>query len=76
MQVLEAVPNMVGRRGGRIWSNVLHKVEARWFPSTVTGTWKGRNLLSGHRHVHNSELYRGEVYSGNAQMLSFPWFLQ
>ena len=33
-------------------------------------------LLSRHRHIHNAELYRREVYSEKEQMLPLPWFLQ
>ena len=33
-----------------------------------------RKLLSGHRHVHNSELYKGEAYAEKEKMLLFLWF--
>lgn len=49
-----------------------HMLEMRiGFPGTVTCAASGR-----HRHIHDSELCGGEVYSEKEQMLPLPWFLQ
>ena len=56
-----------------------HHVEAEstpWGGGEVVSRYGNMYLLSRHRHIHNSELYRGKVYSEKGQMLPLPWFLQ
>ena len=38
----------------------------------VVSRYSNMYLLSRHRHIHDSELYGGEVYSEKEQMLPLP----
>lgn len=68
-EAFETIPSVVGRRGGRIWSKVLLKVEVRRFlgPAASVGAFPL------HTGTEDSELYRGEGSTHRSHpFLGFP----